>query len=340
MIRRVLLIDEDELFRERLCCLVEQLPISLFVASSVEQALEQLGRSEADCCLLSQGLLDKSKFDSVWEIGQVASGAPVLILASAESCVLELNQRTDVAGSLAKEKISPEYLWLAIGSAMKEKKLLKRIEALQQEVLDFSHTAAHDLKAPIRQARQFAKLYQDDGSPKFFDGLLGSLDRMSNIIAALTAYSEAGCGDRVLRKVDLDSVMRDVVRHFPREDVEFRGSPLPSVIGHKGGLTRLFENLVSNAIKFGGRPLVVSWGAISQPKETQIWVQDNGPGIEPEYFERIFQVFKRLHGKHIPGSGIGLATCRRIAEYHRGRLEVESIVGQGSIFSLFLPRAT
>jgi light-regulated signal transduction histidine kinase (bacteriophytochrome) len=120
---------------------------------------------------------------------------------------------------------------------------------------------------------------------------------------------------------------------------EVTAGPLPTVIGDEIQLVQVFQNLISNAIKFRSeRPIRVQVGAERAEGEWQFWVRDNGIGIEPEYAERLFLLFQRLHrGKEYPGTGIGLAICKKIVERHGGRIWVESEPGKGSTFYFALP---
>ena len=342
---RVLVIDDDELDREKVRRLLAALPVSILEAATAAEGLDILSRTQVDCCLLDQHLPDAAGLDVLPTLKESSSGAPVLLLTGLGDETLAVEALKNGASDyLVKGKLTTDLLWMAIDAAIKERRWKGRVESLQQEVWDFAHTAAHDLKAPIRQARQFAELYREnplgENAGRFYDGLMSSLDRMSTLVTSLTAYSQAGGGEKMMRMLDLEPIFRQLESRFREEGVEFVSSPVPRVWGHKPGLERLFENLFSNALKFGGRPLAISWGASQTSVETEIWVSDSGPGIPSAAHEKIFRAFKRLHGKSVPGSGIGLATCQRIAEYHKGRLEVESEPGRGATFKLYLPKAS
>ena len=162
------------------------------------------------------------------------------------------------------------------------------------------------------------------------------------VLADLLSFTEAGGGAEVIEPVNLDLVLRTVLQNL-REAVKESGavvthSPLPTVLGRNAHFVQLLQNLIGNAIKYRGTsPPRVQLSAGQRNGEWLIAVADNGQGIAPEYHEQVFGVFKRLHGKEIPGTGIGLAICQRVVERAGGRIWVESEVEQGSKFCFTLP---
>ncbi|MBY0502793.1 MAG: hypothetical protein K2X03_02710 [Bryobacteraceae bacterium] len=165
---------------------------------------------------------------------------------------------------------------------------------------------------------------------------------MSELLADLLSFTEVGGGEGTSEAVDLELVLRTVQQNL---QPAIRGSgallthtPLPTVAGHQAHLVQLLQNLVSNSIKYrSDRPPVVHISAEPREEECLFTVADNGRGIAAEYHEQVFGVFKRLHGKDIAGTGIGLAICQRVVERLGGRIWVESEAGRGAKFCFTLP---
>jgi light-regulated signal transduction histidine kinase (bacteriophytochrome) len=160
---------------------------------------------------------------------------------------------------------------------------------------------------------------------------------MSDLISDLLDYSRVGRTSEPLQPVDVQHVVGEALENL---DAAVRESgarvhvgPLPTVAGVRTQLLQLFQNLLANAVKFhSAGPPVVDVRSTQQDGCWQFAVEDNGIGIEPQHFDRIFQVFHRLHGREYPGTGIGLALCKKIVELHGGRIWLTSEVGRGTTF--------
>jgi light-regulated signal transduction histidine kinase (bacteriophytochrome) len=194
-------------------------------------------------------------------------------------------------------------------------------------------------------AKSFPEQIGGEGA-KFLAQIVDGATRMRRLLTDLLAYSEIDADrDEQAGLVDLNQVLDTALQNLRVAVEESRAmikcDPLPSISGHQGHFVQLFQNLIANAIKYSGdsRPSIqVRYTA--NGREHRIAVSDNGIGIAPEYHARIFGVFKRLHGKTIPGTGIGLAICQRVVERYRGRIWVESQPGRGATFVFTLPGVT
>jgi PAS domain S-box-containing protein len=227
----------------------------------------------------------------------------------------------------------------------------EELKRSSDELQQFSYVAAHDLQEPLRMVISYtqllAKRYKgrlDADAEEFLFFAVDGAHRMQLLIQGLLAYcrvettgkefletSSAAALERAL--VKLDGAIEDsggVVTH----------DPLPTVTGDSGQLAQLFENLVGNAIKYHGvdPPRVHVSAKRYSDSEWVFSVRDNGIGIDSQYFEKIFGMYQRLHGrKEISGTGVGLTVCKKIAQRHGGRIWVESSLGNGSTFYLVLP---
>ncbi len=228
-----------------------------------------------------------------------------------------------------------------------EEKLLRANEDLNQ----FAYAASHDLQEPLRMITTYAQLlvsgYRgqlDEEAAMCVKSITEGTRRMRELLGDLLVYTQVDeDGQPSQGPVDLNTVY-DAVRENLRTAIADSGAELvlaeklPKVFGHRAHFAQLLQNLLSNAIKYrGDRPLRIELTVRRHGPEWQFCVADNGIGIDPEYHEKIFGVFKRLHGREIPGTGIGLAICQRVVERYGGRIWVNSRAGEGASFYFTLP---
>jgi signal transduction histidine kinase len=234
------------------------------------------------------------------------------------------------------------------------------LERSNAELEHFAHVASHDLKEPLVSIGGFSELllnkYKDRLDAKgreYLSRIMNGTARMEALINDLLAYSRVTTKARPFQPVDCNAVLRAALADLKAAIEESRAvitfDELPTVTGDETQLTQLFQNLISNAIKYRSeRPLRVHVSAklIDDPAAHSILetgrlfsVSDTGIGIDQAHFEKIFEIFQRLHAdeKKYPGTGIGLAICKKIVERHGGRIWVESKPGEGSVFYFTLP---
>jgi light-regulated signal transduction histidine kinase (bacteriophytochrome) len=213
------------------------------------------------------------------------------------------------------------------------------------DLAQFAYAASHDLSEPLRVISGFAKLLEqrysqvlDADGERFVSSILSGAERMQSLIDALLQYSRLGRAEVARIPVDMTELVGEVLdglsRMVAESDALVDVKPLPSLQAEPTMLAEMLQNLISNAIKFSGetRP----WVEISAERETDAWridVRDHGIGIQPGMEPRAFEMFQRLHGPEYPGTGIGLAICKRIAERHGGEIWVHPADGGGSVFS-------
>jgi PAS domain S-box-containing protein len=232
--------------------------------------------------------------------------------------------------------------------------LQQRVEDLarsNQELEQFAYIASHDLSEPLRMVASYTQLLQrrygaslDGDGQEFMGFIIDGARRMKGLIDDLLAYSRAGRPGRKAREIDLNQVLDDVLKNLERliadKSAQVERVELPMVNGDKTSLTQLLQNLVGNALKFNtGTAPQVRIGVTSSDDVWTFSVTDNGLGIAPKYFERIFIIFQRLNAREkYEGTGMGLAICKKIVEAHGGRIWVESQPGMGSSFFFTLPK--
>jgi light-regulated signal transduction histidine kinase (bacteriophytochrome) len=225
---------------------------------------------------------------------------------------------------------------------------LKRSNA---ELEQFAYVASHDLQEPLRMVSSYTQLVQrrygdrlDGDAREFMNYVVDGAARMKQLIEDLLAYSRVGTRGREFATVALDAPLKRALTNL-RNAMEEAGAsvtwdPLPTVRADEGQLAQLFQNLIGNALKFRSASVPrIHVSSSEKPTEWEFALADNGIGIEPQYSERIFMVFQRLHNKaEYPGTGIGLAICKKVVERHGGRIWVESKPGEGTTFRFTLPK--
>ena len=226
----------------------------------------------------------------------------------------------------------------------------EELERSNRELREFAFVASHDLKEPLRGIRGFTELLArrlegslDDESRDYVEYINSGVLRANNLIEALLEYSRIGRNPLNLQAIDCNELLEEVQRGLHVQVAESRAKitvqSLPRVLGDASQLSRLFQNLISNAIhycKLDERPRITV-KAYQADNEWVFSVSDNGIGIAAEHLERIFQIFQRLDKTRVDGTGIGLAVCKKIVDRHNGRLWVESEPGIGTTFSFTLP---
>ena len=250
------------------------------------------------------------------------------------------------------EELESHIKRLKENEAEMEKKtedLLRSNKQLEQ----FVYIASHDLQEPLRTISNYVNLFEEDykdklaeSSVKYLDRITKATRRMQLLITELLEYARVGRTQEAAAvdcNILLEEVSKDISASIEESGAVIQSGILPIVYGNFLELKSLFQNLISNAVKFRKKdvPLVVQINALSNPDEWIFAVKDNGIGIERKFHERIFLIFQKLHNeREYSGTGIGLAHCKKIVEVHKGRIWVESEPGTGSTFYFTIPKGT
>lgn len=221
----------------------------------------------------------------------------------------------------------------------------------QEEFRQFAYAVSHDLREPIRMIVSYTQLLErryrgelDSDGQEFMRYIMDATQRMDRLLSDLLTYSQQfRSSDQPLGEIDPEGALQGAILMIDalvRESgARITHAPLSTVCFDFGQMTLLFKQLLTNAITFRGtEPPRIHVSASDTGDAVQFSVQDNGIGIEPKYNEQIFGVFKRLHGREFPGTGIGLAVCKRIVEQRGGRIWVESELGKGATFHFTVPK--
>ena len=253
------------------------------------------------------------------------------------------------ARKLWREGNHSELILLAIEDVTERKRVADELVRSNEDMQRFAYVAAHDLRSPLHSALKLctivARRFKGSGGEEehLLSMSVESLERLRRLMEDILSYSEVANAPQQRTPVPLEEPLRiallNLEHHIKESAAEVTYGPLPEVPADRTQMVMVFQNLIGNAIKYrktGQVPRI----RIEGVREEAFWkmsVSDNGEGFESAYAGNIFEPFKRLHGKDVPGSGIGLATCKRVIERLGGRIWPESVRGQGSTFYFTLP---
>ena len=275
----------------------------------------------------------------------------------------------DVSTSLRRDaQGQPLYFMTTVLDISERKRAEEELKRSNAELEQFAYVASHDLQEPLRMVSSYVQLLKrryhgklDQDADEFIDFAADGAERMRKLINDLLAYSRLGTRGQVFALTNCESVLEQALDNLQitiqENKAQISHDPLPEVLADESQLVQLFQNLIGNAIKFNEtKPPTVHISATltartSLPKReggggwgpgSDVWlfsVHDNGIGIDPRYAERIFIIFQRLNERtKFPGTGIGLALCRKIVQRHGGQIWVESSPSEGATFFFTLPQ--
>jgi signal transduction histidine kinase len=344
-------------------------PITQFrltLSTRVDELLESLERDPIEVLLLDLGLPDSQGMDTFHRINDRAPGLPIVIFSGADDEQLASEAVSCGAQDyLVKGRINSFLLKRAIRYAMERKRTEEEIRTLNRELEHrvaertaqlvaankeleaFSYSVSHDLRAPLRHIEGYVGMLRrategilPENAERYLKTISSASVEMGQLIDDLLAFSRMSAEEMHEAPVDLGAVIDEVLRGFQlathNRKIDWKIGPLPRVIGDFAMLRQVFANLIDNAIKYTkGRELAdVEIGVAGVEDGRSIFfVRDNGAGFDMRYSHKLFGVFRRLHNaEEFEGTGIGLATTRRIIERHGGRTWAEGVVDQGATF--------
>ncbi|MGA9048694.1 MAG: PAS domain S-box protein [Dehalococcoidia bacterium] len=263
-----------------------------------------------------------------------------------------------ITGNLAS--LGEETYLLGMGIDITDRKkaeaaLQKTMEELRysnDELQQFAYIASHDLQEPLRMVSSYVQLLEkrykdnlDEDAHDFIDFAVAGAKRMQNLINDLLQYSRVGTRGKPFENTDSGDIYSAAINNLEVAMSESGASvihgSLPRVFGDSGQLIQVFQNIIGNAIKYHNeRPPQVFVEAEQNNGNSVFSIKDNGIGIDPKFFDRIFLIFQRLHGNEYSGTGVGLAITKKIVQRHGGRIWVESTPGEGSTFYFTIPSGT
>ncbi|HEY6443758.1 MAG TPA: CHASE3 domain-containing protein [Candidatus Acidoferrales bacterium] len=316
-----------------------------------EARMEIAAMREEEGSLLQQRSRGVERTSSRTRVVIVSGNALALLLLSLAGVIVqrEMGQRKNAEDRVRSLNVDLERRVDDRTAELAER--MKDLARSNSELQQFAYVASHDLQEPLRMVASFTQLlgrrYKeklDDDARDFINYAVDGATRMQTLITDLLSYSRVGTQGKPLESTRCDDVLDRVLNQnlslaIKESGVVITRDPLPTVMADPLQLGQLFQNLIANAIKFRGkdRPSVQIF-AERRNADWEISVCDNGIGISQEHADRIFIIFQRLHTKtEYPGTGIGLAICKKIAERHGGRIWVEQTPGGGSTFRFTIP---
>lgn len=322
--------------------------------------MEGLDREAPDCILLDYSLPGRNGLELLEALSARGVKIPVVMMTGQgnESIAVQA-LKAGAQNYLIKSDVTPDLLHHAIQSAIRQSgmereraELIERLIASNTELERFAYVASHDLQEPIRMIMNFSKILEDDYQAlldetgrDYLNLIHQASTRMRDMVRDLLAYSRLeSAGEHVALSCDsaVTAAQENLSELIRETDTEITAASLPQVYGNPVQITRLFQNLFTNAIRYqrkGNRPRIqVDYE--QNGSRVYIYVRDNGLGVDPQFCVDIFKPFRRLHvWDEVPGTGLGLAICKRIVESHGGKIMATSTPGEGSVFTFSLPVA-
>ena len=353
----VLIVEDNVAELKLLCRILEDEGFHVIGCGSACEALEHAQRRNFGVAVVDYRLPDLSGTQLLERIRSFDDQIRVIIYTGVASYD-SIKEAINLGAFAYLEKLSdPSELVRHVHRACLERvdryasdlehAVARRTEELarsNRELEEFASIVAHDLRSPLLTISGYCQLLGEEYGERFdatahdyLAQVVGGATRMGRLIEDILEYSRAGRSRDPLRPVDMQSVAAQATANLEGSirghDARIEVGPMPTVMGDQTQLVQLLQNLIDNGIKFrrAETPLVRVTASPSNG-DWQFAVEDNGIGIAEECFERIFHTFHRLHGREYPGTGIGLAVCKKIVERHGGRIWLASSVGQGATF--------
>jgi signal transduction histidine kinase len=332
--------------------LLRQTGFSVIEAGSGKECLDLMARHHPNLVLLDVNLPDMSGIEVCRRIRETPDIAATTILHISASNVQTQHQVLGLdsgADGYIVEPVEPAVLIATVNAHLRARRAEDALLKSTEELRWFSYRVAHDLREPLRTITAFAQLLKekhgnpaDPETPELLDFIAGAARRMHLFIDGLLEYSQRANAGSEFSSVDCEQVVARVIANLDaainESGATITRGPLPSVLADVR-LEYVFQNLIANAIKYRreGVPPEIHISARRLDGTWLFSIRDNGIGIEPQYLDSVFEIFRRLHGHDVPGNGIGLALSRKIVEAQGGKIWIESRDGSGSTVYFTLP---
>jgi signal transduction histidine kinase len=315
-----------------------------------EEGLRFASTEQPDCILLDYSMPGRNGLEVLKDLRQQNPFVPVVMLTGQGNETVAVNAMQQGAQNyITKSTINSESLTQAIRTAIENCALQKRIEEQRQSLEIFTHALAHDLKEPVRTIRSFVDLVSrhveiKGKAEEYFKFISDAADRMAALIDTVYFYTRLdGSEPQIATEVcDVNQALEDAKGNLTELIRERKAlitcDSLPQIRANRMQMIQMLQNLISNAIQHSEGHPVIHLSGVRQDRQWTLSIKDNGPGISPDFGDKIFEPFRRS-SKQAKGLGLGLAICKKIMEHHKGRIWYESKPGGGTIFFLSFPDA-
>lgn len=351
---RILAVDDNEddhLHYERLLSRTNN-PTELFQASNRDEAFACLENEQIDCILLDYFLLGD---DGVSILTQISEKYPfiavIMLTGQGSEDVAAASLKLGASDYITKSKISSDMLMRCITNAVQKSKLNEKLAEQQANQRQFLDTLIHDMKAPLIQIDSVARIMgaaindgEFDELPDFQQLISRSTRRALHLIETLEAYAFKD-GINTFEPVKLNDTASDALANLSSlvstRNAKIDVAALPTIQGHAPQLIQVFQNLISNGIKYNKSsiPEIAIASSLNSQGDALLEVRDNGIGIDKEFLEKVFKPFERLnHFEDVEGSGLGLAICQKAVSRHSGEIWCSSVPSKGTTFFLKFPK--
>jgi len=362
---RILVVEDSKADLELLCDILQGEGFQVIGCESAAEGLKRIRERSFGAAIVDLRLPDLSGTQLLERIRSCDDQVRVIIYAGAGSYasikealnlgafayVEKLGDRSELLQHVhraCRERV--DCYALALERAVEER--TEELARSNHELENFAFTVAHDLRSPLLTISGFSQILQEEHAGQlnaeaneYLSQIIGGVERMDRMIEDLLDYSRAGRDEQPLEQVDVRSVVTQTIANLEAsitaQQATVEVGEMPEVLGDPTQLVQLFQNLIDNAVKFHRDvPPVVRVTAADQGAHWEFSVEDNGIGIAKSDFDRLFHIFQRLKGHEYPGTGIGLAICKKIVDRHGGRIWPTSVPGQGTTFFFTLPKFT
>lgn len=348
----VLMVDDDEGDRKilRRCLLKSGLKHTVTEVCCVDEAVQLCHAMTFDCLIMDYHMPGADGLAGLDRIKKVDAHLPV-VLVTGQGCEL-LASRAFLRGAsdyVPKSAMDPAFLRCVIENAIQKGRMEQELNDHKQDLRDFASILSHDLSGPIVNLRALSQQLIEAVKNQDLEGaeeLQGCVERSADwaveLLETLSRFNQLKYSEVTFTEVNLDHPLTSALERL-RPLLQDRKAivdweRLPDLKINTALISQLFQHLIENTLKYGDcdQPQIRIW-AERDDSHWNVFVQDNGVGIPEESHEFIFQPMKRLHGKNVPGSGLGLSICRRIVTRHGGKIWCESSQGPGACFAIRLP---
>ena len=349
---RILNVDDHDAGRYARTRFLSRAGFEVEEAATGEAALAAVRDRRPDLVLLDINLPDLDGFEVCRRIkaDPETNRLPVIFLTASRLTDFDVVEGLEHGGdNYLREPVDPSVLVATVRALLRVKEAEEALIRSNEQLRRFAFVVSHELQEPLRMVKSYTQLLGQrykaslgSEASEYMQFTITGVSRMEKFIHDMLSYSQAAEAEVEAKffpcRTAVDWALMELGPAIAESGATIRIDDLPVVWGDPMRLSHVFKNLIGNAMKYRAQhPPTIHVSATEDAEGHTICVRDDGIGIDPKYFDNIFVLFKRLHGRELSGSGVGLAICKEIVEHHGGRIWVDSTPGKGSAFYFTLP---